>query len=350
MPIWTAHPYGWLNYQLITRILAGTVGAYSIVGAESNRGRVGCLVLAGPDFPVSVAETLESWDIMLHIARDPSRLSTRSILQYQGENFSSNYSSKASSRGTTSNNFCWAAERTFAYTTEPLQPTPSDLEGTPLLQSKAFHFLATPEQLTNFASQLARTRAANRIDVKPLLIWEPAPPSCNFAARDAHLQAARLVDIYSPNHVEFLATFEPNDKIEPPMFDKNTIRNRALSLLQSGVGKDGEGVVIIRCGENGSLVASRSFPARWFPAAHDCSSDKVVDATGAGNAFLGGFTVGMGETVDLEKGAIAGAVAASFVIEQVGLPSRTIADGKEMWNGEDVLSRIQSYRAKLLSA
>lgn len=49
-------------------------------------------------------------------------------------------------------------------------------------------------------------------------------------------------------------------------------------------------------------------------------NSKIVDTTGAGNAFLGGFILGHSETVDFVKAAHNGSVAASFVLEQVGLP------------------------------
>ncbi|KAH7157322.1 hypothetical protein B0J13DRAFT_400376, partial [Dactylonectria estremocensis] len=67
----------------------------------------------------------------------------------------------------------------------------------------------------------------------------------------------------------------------------------------------------------------------------------VVDTTGAGNAFLGGFTVGMqvsrGDIIDT---VIRGTVEASLVIKQFGLPTRSVVDNAERWNGVDVLDRL----------
>jgi len=47
----------------------------------------------------------------------------------------------------------------------------------------------------------------------------------------------------------------------------------------------------------------------------------VVDTTGAGNAFCGGFLAGFIQTGDLLTAARYGRVAASFLVEQVGLPA-----------------------------
>jgi fructose-1-phosphate kinase PfkB-like protein len=72
-----------------------------------------------------------------------------------------------------------------------------------------------------------------------------------------------------------------------------------------------------------------------------------VDTTGAGNSFLGAFTVKFQSTRDITEAVIAATVAASFTIEQVGLPIRTLSGGRELWNGEEVASRIERYRAML---
>jgi sugar/nucleoside kinase (ribokinase family) len=200
-------------------------------------------------------------------------------------------------------------------------------------------------------SQLLELRTAHGISTQPLLVWEPAPASCDLANQAAHVTAASLVDVYSPNHIEFLATFEHNSddilRPSPPHLDRERIQAYALRLLDLGVGTHGKGAVVIRCGEHGSLVVSRRYPARWFPAFYNATSAKVVDATGAGNAFLGAFTITLGEMADLTEAAIAGCVAASFAIEQIGLPRSTEQDGKEAWNAVQFSARVREYRAML---
>ena len=52
---------------------------------------------------------------------------------------------------------------------------------------------------------------------------------------------------------------------------------------------------------------------------------QVVDPVGAGNAFCGGLLVGWCETGDWTLAGKYGAVAASFVVEQVGVPVVTPA-------------------------
>ena len=51
---------------------------------------------------------------------------------------------------------------------------------------------------------------------------------------------------------------------------------------------------------------------------------EVVDPVGAGNAFCGGFLVGWVESGDLRTAGLYGCVAASFAVQQVGVPTVTV--------------------------
>jgi sugar/nucleoside kinase (ribokinase family) len=71
----------------------------------------------------------------------------------------------------------------------------------------------------------------------------------------------------------------------------------------------------IKMGHMGSLVSDPNqgnvYRVPAYPA-------RVVDATGAGDAYCGGFMVGLQETGDPIEAAVWGTVAASFVIEDFG--------------------------------
>lgn len=79
----------------------------------------------------------------------------------------------------------------------------------------------------------------------------------------------------------------------------------------------GAAVVVMRMGADGSLMrrAGRDETVH-VPAVQT----HIVDTVGAGNAFCGAFLVGWVETDDLQTAGEYGAVAASFLVEQVGLP------------------------------
>ncbi len=91
---------------------------------------------------------------------------------------------------------------------------------------------------------------------------------------------------------------------------KETIEEAAQKFLDIGVGGDGEGAVIIRSGELGAYVSTRSKGGKWMDAYWTASNpEKVVDVTGrfsllwceycnngaigAGNSFLGGLGAGL---------------------------------------------------------
>ncbi|KAJ4422282.1 hypothetical protein N0V82_003037 [Gnomoniopsis sp. IMI 355080] len=88
---------------------------------------------------------------------------------------------------------------------------------------------------------------------------------------------------------------------------------------------------------------------RWMPAYWTKEhGDKVVDPTGGGNTFLGGLAAAMARGKSMEEAASWGSVAASFAIEQVGMPTLgSNGDGRETWNGVTVDSRLDEFHERI---
>jgi sugar/nucleoside kinase (ribokinase family) len=79
----------------------------------------------------------------------------------------------------------------------------------------------------------------------------------------------------------------------------------------------GAQIVALRMGADGALVQRGDTGECWhIPAL----ATQVVDPCGAGNAYCGAFLVGWVQTGDLRLAGLYGAVAASFLVEQIGLP------------------------------
>lgn len=241
-------------------------------------------------------------------------------------------------------------EKTFRYTTERLQPMPSDLVSSPMLSSSAFHFLASPDVVQKQILQLLSLRESRGIESHPLLVWEPLPGSCKPELRDEHFAAAKLVDVFSPNHLEFQALFE--DSVPPSakgLLDRKSLESHTESFLDRGIGPDGRGAVIIRAGGDDYLVSSDSIPGRhkWLPAFYD-SDSTVVDATGAGNTFLGALTFAMSACGhDVVEASALASVAAGFSLQQIGLPNLcTESESHDHWNGDTFAGRYETYRTK----
>ena len=196
----------------------------------------------------------------------------------------------------------------------------------------------------------------------PIFVWEPVPDCCTPNELPNVLEALKLVDVISPNHHELGALF---GETGPDLFgacELDVMERQCNELLSKGFGKK-PSAVVVRRGDQGCYVASNTRHT-WFPAYYRPREDldkekqkawtsKIVDPTGAGNAFLGGFCVGILDVMpqgrtEFEQGAIYGSVAASFVIEQVGMPSMShTEDGKELWNGEAVDERMAKFCKRL---
>ena len=96
-------------------------------------------------------------------------------------------------------------------------------------------------------------------------------------------------------------------------------------------------------GEYGAVGMSRAERPIWLPPFYEKGSEEVVDATGAGNTFLGGYIAGWELTGNLREAMCYGNVAASFALEQVGLPAVVRESGKVLCNGVDVDGRLHEY-------
>jgi sugar/nucleoside kinase (ribokinase family) len=86
--------------------------------------------------------------------------------------------------------------------------------------------------------------------------------------------------------------------------------------------KAGAGVVVLRMGAQGALIATSDHRLIVRPPNY-----RVVDVTGGGNGFCGGFLAGwLLKPGDLEHAARAGAASAALCIGQYGLPDPASAN------------------------
>ena len=161
--------------------------------------------------------------------------------------------------------------------------------------ARGFHLGVHPEEPGLEFIETLRDLGAT-VSVEPFRI--PERPLTEGELR-ALLSAGQ---IFSPNRREVEALVGPGDPLE---------------LIERLAGA-GAVVVALRQGPLGALVNRADTGETWqIPAVNVA----VVDPTGAGNAFCGGFLAGWIETGDLRRAGLCGAVAASFLVEQVGLPA-----------------------------
>lgn len=166
-----------------------------------------------------------------------------------------------------------------------------------------FHLGIHPDSPSlEFAHQLRtlpsfhRAASGLQFPTMSLELFKPADRPPGDAALRRLCSAA---DIFSPNRVEA-------HSLVGPAAPEELVRRLADA---------GARIVALRMGAEGSLVydGAHIYHVPAIPVA-------VVDPTGAGNAYCGAFLARVVQTGDVLTAARWGAVAASFLIEQIGLP------------------------------
>ncbi len=112
------------------------------------------------------------------------------------------------------------------------------------------------------------------------------------------------VDVFLPSAMEIRSLF--GEKVD--------LAEAAVTLTAWGAHR-----VVVKNGAKGVLLADgRSQTISHFPPYHAASDPRIVDVTGAGDSFCGGFMVGLAHTGDPARAVAYGLVSASLVIEGYG--------------------------------
>ncbi|KAL4738068.1 Ribokinase-like protein [Aspergillus similis] len=335
----------------------GGAASFAVIGARLAAGKeysrsISWIVDVGSDFPPEVLDVIRAWDTDCVIRRDPGRLTTRAWNGY-GPN----------------------EKRAFKYLTPKLRLEPYMLSDSQVL-SKTFHMVCSSARCVSITRHILQRREGlpGGPNERPIFVWEPVPDMCTPEEQLKFLEACREVDVVSPNDLELGMMFGQPCWSEGSAQGKETVKK----ILDSGIGSGGEGYLVIRAGKEGSYAYSRGLRL-WLPAYHQptaSGSSPVVDPTGAGNSFLGALAQGMvsegrdatevissilaesanwqkaiascGKYHSISLALILATVAASFVVEQIGVPHQsTSPEGKELWNGIEFTERVRLYTHKL---
>jgi len=161
--------------------------------------------------------------------------------------------------------------------------------------ARGFHFGVHPESPNLRIMQALQARGIT-VSVEPFR--EASRP-----LTDAELRALLTsCEIFSPNLVEA----------------ESLIGNGEPMTLIRRLTDAGAAIVALRMGAEGSLLHQAATGAtHHIPAVQTT----VIDPVGAGNAYCGALLVGWLETGDLRQAGQYAAVAASFLVEQYGLPA-----------------------------
>lgn len=259
----------------------------------------------------------------------------------------------------------------FKYLTPKIRLDHSSLS-IPLVFSKSFHMVCSAARCREIVEGILQRRKDLEISQRPVFVWEPVPNLCCPDELPGFYNAIGLVDIVSPNDSELAAYFGRSTWEWNNPTDEKTAET--IVHTGTGIGPNGTGTLVVRAGKHGCYVFSKG-KSLHLPA---CQGVDVVDPTGAGNAFLGALAVGLvssrgqflssvinsalghqsqmwidlcdawGNMQSLPSALACATVAASFVIEQVGMPSVSQSgESEESWNGVVYTERLRQYAKTL---
>lgn len=308
------YPDSW-NRKSEYNIIGGGA-SYAIVGGRITAGpvlgkRICGIIDKGSDFPQEVEDEINSWGTGSVFRLDPSRLTTRGANVY-GED----------------------GVRTFVYLSPKKRIEGFDvLETDNLVQLRSFHFCCAVERCEETIDLFLNTVKGNG-KPKPLFVFEPFPEVCITQNLDRLNKMLYKVDVFTPNLTE------ATDFVGLPKMPETEagIAELALKFLEH---MSPDGGVVLRCGELGCYVLTKDLGI-MLPAYHTDQA-KVVDVTGGGNSFCGGFVTALYLSHgDWLVAGIFGNLTSGCIVEALGMPQ--VKPGElEEWNRLDIKSRLHNY-------
>jgi len=210
-----------------------------------------------------------------------------------------------------------------------------DIQGLKIEPGKTFHWEARygddPNQRTTIKTELNVFK-----DFSPKLPLEYQEADLVFLANiDPDLQDDILAQVKKPKLVAMdtinlwiqskpASLLRVLEKVDIFFANEEEVKmlTKEANLIKAGkeILRQGPSLAAIKKGEHGALVMGKDFI--FSVLAHPC--EEVVDATGAGDSFGGGFMgyLDMVKTIsekEIRKAAVYGSVLASFTIEDFGI-------------------------------
>ena len=171
-------------------------------------------------------------------------------------------------------------------------------------RANAVHFGLNPSRPDVELVQALREGGCGLISIEPFTHAE-AP----LSRKDLE-NLVSMGDVFSPNEREARSFFAKGDGMSP----KDLIK---------AMRKAGATICCLRRGSRGAMV----YDSRTNEG-YECEalSANVADETGCGNAFCGAFAAALAQGATIRDGLIRGTVAASIMLEHVGVPNGTLVE------------------------
>ncbi|KAI5779223.1 Ribokinase-like protein [Geopyxis carbonaria] len=324
--------YGPVFNRKVAENIIGGAGTFGIIGARlfsppPLSRRLGWIVDVGNDFPADCLTHLESLCTNLVLRETPDRKTTRGWNSYRG-----------------------AHHREFRYLTPKKRLEAVDLIQAGFGAASCVHLICSPMRALSLQSEFSRNVEPN----SQIIVWEPVPDLCTPEYRQQMLETARYIHVISPNSEELVGFFK--DLEFPSLSCRMKIQLLASKIVDSGIAPSNGGAIVVRAGPDGCLIMCKKKDPLWLPAYYESTEvdgnnhPNVVDPTGGGNTFIGGLGVALVRSGgNVRLAAAFATVAASFAIEQIGIPvlEGYDASSEELWNGVKVMDRMNEYLQRI---
>ena len=210
----------------------------------------------------------------------------------------------------------------------PLATRPEDLDAilnTTGKDDAVLHIAPTSIRTQRFLPEAARAKGVGLVSLDP-------GERTMLPRLRGHIETALGgIDVFMPSDQEVRSFFGGDSTQAEPA--------RAARYF----GALGPRIVVVKLGSQGVLVYERSKSARadalWrLPALPTA----ILDVTGAGDAFCGGFIAALSQGADPVEAAVKGTVSASFAIEDYGAAHLLSVDRAEAaWRAKRLLGQAQ---------
>ncbi|CAX44423.1 protein involved in the structural stability of L-A double-stranded RNA-containing particles, putative [Candida dubliniensis CD36] len=321
-----------------TNIIGGA-GTYAIMGAriicdgrQDLVDQISGIIDMGSDFPFEIKQELNTWKTRGVIYREnPRRLTTRGVNIYQYTD-----SNTKSSKGSIDNELEQDAIRYFEYVTPKLRIEINDILKYPnLKQSSNFHLICSIKRCKLLIDSI------NQFNPTAKFIYEPLPDDCIFENLE-FLQNEILpkIHVFTPNLNEAKLLLGLTDnKDETSNNDDNEDLQEISQQFTNHLQLSNSGTAL-RCGAQGCYINTKSGDKFQLPAYHQ-DQNKVVDVTGGGNSFCGGFMMAYHlSDGDWLTSGVAGIISSGCIIEKLGMP--TVTDNSK-FNNKSLKDRLDTY-------
>lgn len=278
--------------DVLPRVPGGAAG-YAALGAFLAGGAASVLARVGQDYPLEKLQLQhpDGGTVDTTAVTTVAERSIRNVAHYGADG----------SRRFDIESFATLVEQT---------PVAADCDGAPSLAGRWVLIApAVLEQQESLVEASLSAGAKVALDTEMHYLNEPAD-------LDRLRGLARRVDCFLPS-IEHIRLFSRREVSAEPASLREAVRELGCRLT------------VVKCGRDGVVVFEPDSPSgEAVPAVPEV---RVADPTGAGDGFNGGFLVGLSRGEAPSGAAITGAVAASFVVEAVGVsvPSTFTSTARE---------------------